>query len=117
MKAIVRSVHLIDHENWDYWPDDPFEFCVAAEAMIGPQSENGTEIFSFEVCSPRWFERHRGDKGMFVRHVLLVNEYDEQIIKNAVTDIVEKASGATWRQVATKLARYMFWEFEDYEMN
>lgn len=115
MKAEIVSVDLIDYENWAYWPDDPTNFCVAAEALLRSEGGQGFEIFSFEVCTPRWLVEHGGQNPRFIRHVVLMTEYDEQLIKNLVRDLVEKTTGDTWSEVAEKLSRYMFWEFEDYE--
>lgn len=115
MKAEIRSIDLIDYDNWAYWPDDTDDFYVAAEALIGPKDSEGAEIFSFEICSPKWFSRHRANSAIFVRHMIFMNEYDEQAVKNAVVELVKNASGDTWTEVAEKLSRYMFWEFEDYQ--
>ncbi|WP_273726742.1 immunity 8 family protein [Brucella gallinifaecis] len=115
MRGIIKSIELVDHENWEYWPDDPTNFCVAAEALIGPEDGAGQEIFSFEVCTPRWLEEHGERKPHFVRHVILMHEYDEDALKSLVRRVVENTNGATWSEVAEKLARYMFWEFEDYQ--
>lgn len=116
MKGEVRSIHLVDYDDWQYWPEDPSDFCVAAEALVGPEGGIGADIFSFEVCSPRWFEKNRGEKGTFVRHILLINEYDPLAIKKVVDDIVSMVSGENWNEVAILLARFMFWEFEDYKV-
>jgi len=82
MKAVVKSIELINYENWDYWPYDPTNFCIAAEALIGVQGSDGKEIFSFEVCSPRWLVEHGQEEAYFVRHIILMAEYDEARIKN-----------------------------------
>lgn len=115
MIAAVKSINLIDYENWAYWPDDVEDFCVAAEAMIGPREEESADIFSFEVCTPKWFSKNRLESATFARHIVFVSEYDEQAVKSLIADIVAKTTGNTWVEVAGKLSRYLLWEFEDYQ--
>lgn len=115
MRGEIKSIHLIDYDDWQYTPDNPLEFCVAAEALIGPEGMEGLEIFSFEICSPQWFAKYRGRGATFIRHMLFVNEYDEEAIKNAVAELVTQFSAETWVELANRLARYMLWEFEDYQ--
>ena len=115
MIAEVKSIDLIDHENWAYWPDDIEDFCVAAEAMIGPLGEDGAEILSFEVCTPKWFAKNRLGSAAFARNIVFVSEYDEQAVKDLVYEIARKADGSSWNEVANKLSRYLRWEFEDYQ--
>lgn len=115
MIASIKSIDLIDHDNWNYCPDDVTDFCVAAEAIIGLEESEGGDIFSFEVCSPTWLERRCRGKANFIRHVLVVNEYEETAIKSAVNDLVRGICGENWAEIAKQLARHMFWEFEDYD--
>ena len=115
MRAKIESIDLIDHENWAYFPDDMSNFCVAAEALIGPEDDQGAEIFGFEVCTPIWFSENLGDGPLFLRHVILINEYNEQEIKRIVESLVERTFGNSWHEIAEKLSRYMRWEFEDYQ--
>lgn len=114
MKASVKSIDLVDHENWAYWPDDVENFCIAAEALIGPIEEEGADIFSFEICTPKWFAANTNRVTGFARAIIFVPEYDEQTIKAVVTDLVARTSGSTWVEIGEKLSRYLRWEFEDY---
>lgn len=114
MKASVKSIDLIDHENWAYWPDDEESFCVAAEALIGPIEEEGGDIFSFEICTAKWFFTNKNRVTGFARAIIFVPEYDEQTIRKTVTGLVARTSGSTWVEIGTKLSRYLRWEFEDY---
>ncbi|MGL3609080.1 Imm8 family immunity protein [Rhizobium sp. G187] len=115
MIAEVKSIELIDYENWIYWPDDIEKFCVAAEAMIGPVGEEGADIFSFEICTPKWFEEERNEKAAFARAVVFLRTYDELAAKTIIRKLVDTTSGDTWIEIAQKLNRYLRWEFEDYK--
>lgn len=115
MRAEVKRFAMVGGEFSDYWPEDVKSFCIGADVTIGPEGSLGGDIFSFEVCTPRWLLRRECEQPDFVRHTILVDEYDEDAIKNLVRNLVENTTGETWSEIATKLARYMFWEFEDYE--
>lgn len=121
MRAVIRWIDLTDHQNWSYWPDDTENFCVAVQALIGPEDGLGEEIFQFEACSPKWFAENRvchpifASSPVFARHIVFMNEYDEDELKKSVSVLVEKTTGKSWHEVAEKLSRYMHWEFEDYK--
>ncbi|CAM3600882.1 immunity 8 family protein [Agrobacterium radiobacter] len=117
MRAEIKSYSMVGGELANYWPDDPTDFCVGMDVTVGVIGGEGGDIFSFEVCSPKWFHKNRVDKPTFARHVLFVNEYDEAAIKLAVQQLVNSVFGETWDEIATTLARYMFWEFEDYDVS
>lgn len=116
MKADLVDLDIVGHDNWSFWPEDIEYFCVSLEALVRPTGSEGYEIFKFDVCSPKWFaEKEIPLEPKFVRHWVLINEYDEGKIKGLVKDLIESTSGETWHEVAEKLSRYMFWEFEDYQ--
>jgi hypothetical protein len=115
MRGEIKYFSMVGGEFSDYWPDDVTNFCLAADATIGLENEDGGDIFSFEVCTPKWFAQNRSETPIFARHIIFMNEYDEQGFKKIVEDLVARTHGDTWRDVALKLSRYMFWEFEDYQ--
>lgn len=115
MKAVIRSYSMVGEELAGYWPDDPTDFCIGMDVIVGTQGGEGGDIFGFEVCSPKWFQKNRAQVPAFSRHVLFINEYDELAIKTAVERLVSEVSGETWDEIANRLSRFMFWEFEDYE--
>jgi hypothetical protein len=114
MKTELKKIRLIDHEIDSYCPVDLHDFYVAAEALIGVADPDGADIFSFEVSTPGWFARNRMQGPTFARHWMFMDHYDPQELEALVRRIIADAEGDTWDEVANKLARYMFWEFEDY---
>ncbi|NRQ16829.1 hypothetical protein BHMPCIPO_04090 [Ensifer sesbaniae] len=44
-----------------------------------------------------------------------MKEYDFVALTQLIRDTVSSAQGETWTEIANKLGRFMFWEFEDYE--
>ncbi len=115
MKAEIRHFSMAGGELSEYWPEDTGNFRIGLDATVGPVGERGAEIFSFRVCTPKWFAKNKSENPTFARHTIFVNEYDEEAILNLVRDLVASASGESWDEIATILSRYMFWEFEDYE--
>ncbi|MEM8836662.1 MAG: immunity 8 family protein [Pseudomonadota bacterium] len=115
MRGKVRYFSMVGGEFSEYWPDDVTNFCIGADATIGPENGIGGEIFSFQVCSPKWFSENESHSPVFARHIIFMNEYDEPGFMKIVEDLVANTHGETWHEVALKLSRYMFWEFEDYQ--
>lgn len=111
----MRSVHL-DPDPREL-PSDPAEFAFLARLYVGPSDRPGEESFDVQVCSPEWLSR-RCERDGYVdgRHLVVttVDAYSEQGLRSFLVGRVESASGGTWREVAEKVARLGYWEFEDY---
>ena len=116
MKASIKSIDLIDYDSWGYWPDDIEDFCVAAEALIGLEEGKGADIFSFDICTPKWFGQNILRDIAFARGTLFVRQYDEQLIKKHIFEIVQTVEGQSWQEIVEKLSLFMRWEYEDYRV-
>lgn len=116
MNATIRRFHSPDVSDLNSWtPPDPTCFGFLLQVLVGPQDAEGEESFDFVVCTPDWLRERRGEQAVVLgRHHILLFEYDFERIKKALTEIVGKASGESWPDVASKIARYGRWEFEDY---
>lgn len=114
MKAEIKRFSMVDEEFDSYWPEDCRFFGVGMDVTIGPIDFDGGDNFSFLVCTPMWYEKNGLGSGGLIRHVLFVPEYDEGNIKRIVNEMIEKSTGSDWTEISKKLARYLFWEFEDY---
>ena len=115
-RAALRRLHSPDAPDLDtYSPPDKTRFGILVQAMIGPEGEPGEESFDFFVCSPTWLieELHELDY-KFSHHYLFVAEYDLVLIRKALQHLCEHVVGPDWNTVASVLARYGRWEFEDY---
>lgn len=117
MKAIVRRFHSPDVYNLQAWtPPSPTNFAFLLQVMVGPDGMEGEESFDVEVCTPEWLAQSYGPSGIVLgRGHLIVFRYDFPAIDAFVRDFVEGCVGATWPEVAAKVARLGHWEFEDYE--
>jgi Immunity protein 8 len=109
MRATVR--HLQRPED----PPDREDFGISIRAILGPADGGGEESFDFFVCSPPWLARYRPGKGFLwpLGH-LIVWTWDYQLVSRAIHDLCVHNEGATWDEVAGRIARYGQWEFEDY---
>lgn len=83
--------------------------------LVGPAGEQGEESFQFEVCTPGWLaEQIEHDGPTNGRHYVVVNHFHWPTLQNYFERLVTRHWGADWHEVATKLSRYGYWEFEDY---
>jgi hypothetical protein len=115
MKAEIKSISLAGLEINSFWPNAIDDFSVGGDAVIGITGQEGGDIFSFTVCSPKWFAKQNSEKAVFVRHFIFMNEYDDFALKGLIQELVRNTSGNSWDEIALQLSRYLFWEFEDYE--
>lgn len=98
-----------------YKPEDPLCFRIVIQAMVGPRGGEGEESFDVNVCTPAWLEKEIAKEGFVVgRHYLIVSTYNPAFIEKLIRKFVERWSGESWSEVAQKVARIGYWEFEDY---
>ena len=117
MKAELKSIYDPSTQDLaNYLPDDPNNFCVLFRAMVGIKDIEGEESFDIQVCTPGWFlstmKQHDIIPG---RHFLIVLEYNYDRIYNKIKHLIENCTGNDWDEVADKVSRIGFWEFEDYQ--
>lgn len=116
MRAQLKSLMTSDIDPDSYWPDEEDNFGFYIQAIIGPEDEEGGDIFGFQVCSPKWLQnKHSVTDIVFIRHVILMFEYDYQAVERRIADLCNKTIGADWGEIASKIARFGSWEFEDYQ--
>ena len=119
MRAEVKRWMSFDLPDAQSVPPDPEDGCVGMEADIGPVGEEGAKTFSFQVCTPKGLAgRVDGDgagRPYWGRGTLIVPRFDWDLVEAALMQYVRSVSGADWSEVATKLNRFMYWEFEDYQ--
>jgi immunity protein 8 of polymorphic toxin system len=116
-RAHVRAIYTSGMDDLaKYTPEDPSRFCLSIRAMVGPENEKGEESFDINVCTPAWLEQECRKQGFVVgRHYLFVLGYDRDVIKATLRRIIENCKGSSWPEVASKVARIGYWEFEDYK--
>ncbi|GAA5134795.1 immunity 8 family protein [Thalassotalea piscium] len=116
MKAKLKNLNGIDFELDSFWPDDEDNFCIYIRAMIGPDDADGEESFDIQVCTLHWLKSQIIDeKVIFGFQMMIVSEYDVDIIKAKIIDFCETCSGNNWKDIGTKLNLIGTWEFQDYK--
>ena len=122
MHAVLRSLDspALDPDTLDsYVPPIADDFGSLLTALIGPDEAEGEEVFYVSVCSPTWLARAtmmENTKGYeFVRRRLVVDRSGPGAVPPRRLRLVfTHVQGPTGLEVATKLSRYLQWEFEDY---
>lgn len=120
MKAIVKDIYFLDYDGSleNFQPKSPKSFGFTLELKIGFEGEKGTNDFSIFVCTPDWLEvmlRYEWGRIYWGRHMLLVLEFDFELIKKQIFEYVEKCEGKDVLEVVHKISRVAAWEFEGYE--
>ncbi|MBA3874361.1 MAG: immunity 8 family protein [Anaerolineae bacterium] len=99
-----------------YFPDDPESFGFSLQLLIGPKDQVGEESFQVTVCTPQWLsQQFPHDQIVIGCHYLIVFEYNLDRLINRISLILQLYSGETWQEVAMKISRIAYWEFEDYK--
>lgn len=116
MRAIIKKVHSPDTLNLEnYCPDDPENFSLLLQFLIGPVNGEGEESFDVEIYTPKWIlANFKKEDVIYGRHKIIVLEYNLKAIIDSVSKYISGCSGDTWLEIAQKINRIGRWEFEDY---
>lgn len=117
MRAVLKGMRSLELEEplEKYCPDDPVNFGTWIRLMIGPENSTGSESFDILVCTPDWIKvQYEIERAIWGRHMLIVLEYNFDLIKTEVNHYIENCTGSDWGVIAQKLSRIGKWEFEDY---
>jgi hypothetical protein len=115
MNAELRALLTVEHEPLSTAQPEGEAFCICLRALVGPAGTQGEESFDFDVCSPAWLTTELGRQAIIGgRFLLIARDFDPQRIEDHVRRKIQQVSGKDWREVASKVARWAHWEFEDY---
>jgi hypothetical protein len=115
MRAELKRLHSPDVTDLHSWVPDDENFAILLQIIAGPMGADGEESFDVTLCSIAWLERRLSSERIIAGHqLLIVSEYDYDVLHGYITRYVSSCNGKTWRDVADKLARLGGWEFEDY---
>jgi len=115
MKAVLKGYHSPDvYSLPDYVPENKKSFGFLLQLFVGADDGEGYESFDVVVCTPKWLsDTHSKDEVVIGRHYLIVFEYNFAHIMEEVQGFLDTCTGETWREVALKVGRLGYWEFED----
>lgn len=116
MKAMLKGLHSPDVDNLqNFQPEEEDNFSILFQLMVGPSDSEGEEAFGVQVCTPLWLlTESRTEDVLIGRGLLIMRQYNYNKIANTFSRFCESCTGRTWEEVATKVSRIGFWEFEDY---
>ena len=116
MKIEIKSYTSPDIIDFKHFvPDDKKSFFFLLELEIGIVGKEGADLFSFEVCTPKWLlENHQPYDIVFGRHKLIVFEYDIENIINTISRYLNSTTFISWEDATSKIAKIAHWEYEDY---
>jgi hypothetical protein len=116
VRAALKSLHL--EPDPATMPAEPAAFSTLARLTVGPADAPGEESFDVTVCTPEWVaEACRKVGGIYdARHHLVVNldDFDQRALHAWLAARVQEVDADSWEQVAERLSRLGYWEFEDY---
>jgi hypothetical protein len=115
MIAELKGLHSPDVADLRDWTPETDEFAVLLQIVAGPPGTPGAESFDVTLCSPTWVAARTAEAKVIEGcHLLVVQEYDYDLIHDYLSRRVSTCEGESWREVAQKLSRLGRWEFEDY---
>lgn len=116
MRAEIKSYDSSDIEDFfTYQPEDPLVFAFSLNFTIGPVGQTGADNFEVIVVTPDFLRsQYSGSNCYFLRHYLLVKEYNFSTILALMTTYVNSLDAASWEELVVKIGRVARWEFEDY---
>ncbi len=90
-------------------------WAIGLRILAGPADAPGGESFDPTVCSVGWVaSRVRGNGFFDGRYHLVTDGFDWPALKSYIEGRVDVCEGASWQEVAERLGRLGYWEFEDY---
>ncbi|WP_428826691.1 Imm8 family immunity protein [Azonexus sp. IMCC34842] len=117
MRAIINSMWCdeLDVPLEKYQPENPKCFGLRISLRIGSDEGSGTNDFDIYVVTPDWLElmlRYEWDRAHWGLHMLMVLEYDFDLINNRIRKYIEECTGKDFLELALKISRIAAWEFD-----
>lgn len=117
MKSYLDGICSIDLPSGPpELPDNPHDCWIIIQADIGPEGEEGLDIFTFYVCTVEKLKCGLQSQGFQLgHHLILIERFDWQIVENAIKSILDKLVADNWDQLAAKINEYGEWEYNAYK--
>ncbi len=115
MRAEIRSLGSLWVDDLTAWVPDREDWALPVRIVAGPDDGPGEESFDVMVCSVAWIADRVDRLGIIDgRHHVLVDSFNWASLSRYLSRRVSECQGDTWSEVAERLGRLGFWEFEDY---
>jgi hypothetical protein len=114
LKAKLKGLASSQVDLEKYWPDQEDSFCLTLELSIGPDGQEGQDLFYATICTPKWLQAQAdSQKVLLGQRYVVVYEFNLDRIKEGIRAYCSKCIGSDWREVARKVSRMAVWEYED----
>ena len=111
----LKRLHSPDVQDLRNWEPESQDFAIQLQTVVGPKGSPGEESFDVTLCTPGWVELQTQSQGIVSgHHLLIVAYYSYDLIYQYISKYLATCTGNTWQEVATKISRLGYWEFEDY---
>ena len=115
-KPTLKGIDFGAEELNTYTPPIPDNFCIWLTLAIGPEDEESSDLFQVAICTGSWLTHQLSIKSAYVlRHMILVERFDFELVKRTVCEIIKKAERPSWEQSVSILSSYFAWEYEGYK--
>jgi hypothetical protein len=116
-RAVIKSFEGMGREEPDgYVSPDPENDAFTLRMLVGSADTPGMESFDVLVCTPGWLAKEVREHGPQVgRHMLILETLDLAQAQTFLRRRVEQLMAPAWSEIAEKIARLGYWEFEDYQ--
>jgi hypothetical protein len=126
MIAKVKRLNSPDVINLEeFTPTRSESFGLLIEVFIGVSGEIWEEQFQIYVCTPLWLaenfanvSRHfNSDNFLSGSGYFFVKSYDYADMHQQIHKTFDAVSGENWQEIAQKLSKISWWEFDDCPFN
>lgn len=102
-------------KGFEDWGDDVDDFFVSFQLDIGPKEIIGESyLYTIDIISPKRLQNMiQEDESEIGRGYLILTDYNEKVIRNAVESIVRKCNTNDYEKAYTSLSKYFRWEMDD----
>lgn len=108
IKPVLKRV-LFQNE-----PELPDDFVIPGIADIGTEGEEGVEYFYFRIMTPKRLSSILKEDRIFDgRATFIVNEFNIELIKKEINEILDDCIRLTWNEVAQSINRHLEWEYDN----
>ncbi|UXH76784.1 immunity 8 family protein [Roseateles amylovorans] len=112
LKGDLKRLHSPDLPDLAHdHPQDPANFRILVQALVGVVGQEAADTFNFMVCTPAWLAAHVDDP-LPARGYLIVPRYDYAPIHAAIARLCASTTGPDWQTIAARLNLEARWEYD-----
>jgi hypothetical protein len=114
MRAEVRTFEWTD-ANYEIQDGKEVSLPTLLVLHAGGVGGRGADLFHVEITTPEAFRAVIDRTGILLgRHYLIVDNFSRPRVEAFVSKLISQRDEASWDDLAAKIRRLAYWEFEDY---